>query len=501
MNFSFGVTNTPKGAGDAGNTGSNTVAPKNLFGTQTTQASGAAPSFTFGTSSAPAPTFGFSANPAQQSAPGNAGSTTATPAFGFPTNTTQQQPAQGFSFGAAKTTAPTLSFGTTPQATTTTQPTTGFGLLSNTASTASSGFGSNTTSFGLAPTTTTSAGTTGTGLNFGFGAKTTTAAPAATTPSFSFGNTAKTTASTLSFGLSTTTTASTTALPTFGAVSSTPATCSATTTTTTVAGTGFSVGTGLNLSTSLNVAKTTTTSTFATGFSLPASTSSTTVATSLAGFGTTPVSSKASGALTTTVMSGNTTVPIASMNFSQLEENINKWTLDLDEQVKIFMNQATQVNAWDQLLIENGEKIVMLNDNVERIKLDQFALDHELDFIVSQQIELEDMIAPLERELSQISIRDPEREQSYQLAENLDTQLKQMAEDLKEVIEHLNESNKAQDVNDPIVQVGRILNAHMSSLQWIDASTAQINAKLQQVERMQETLRSSTERAFHRTFD
>lgn len=56
-------------------------------------------------------------------------------------------------------------------------------------------------------------------------------------------------------------------------------------------------------------------------------------------------------------MSGNTTVPIASMNFSQLEENINKWTLDLDEQVKIFMNQATQVNAWDQLLIENGEKV------------------------------------------------------------------------------------------------------------------------------------------------
>lgn len=41
----------------------------------------------------------------------------------------------------------------------------------------------------------------------------------------------------------------------------------------------------------------------------------------------------------------------------------------------------------------------------------------------------------------------------------------------------------------------------MSSLQWIDANTAQINAKLQQVERMQETLRSSTERAFHRTFD
>jgi hypothetical protein len=47
----------------------------------------------------------------------------------------------------------------------------------------------------------------------------------------------------------------------------------------------------------------------------------------------------------------------SSLNFCQLEESINKWTLELEEQEKLFMNQATQVNAWDRLLISNGEKV------------------------------------------------------------------------------------------------------------------------------------------------
>nr|7TBL_k2 Chain k2, NUP62 CCS2 [Homo sapiens]7TBM_k2 Chain k2, NUP62 CCS2 [Homo sapiens] len=33
---------------------------------------------------------------------------------------------------------------------------------------------------------------------------------------------------------------------------------------------------------------------------------------------------------------------------------------------------------------------------------------------------------------------DEEREKTYKLAENIDAQLKRMAQDLKEVIEHLN---------------------------------------------------------------
>ena len=46
-----------------------------------------------------------------------------------------------------------------------------------------------------------------------------------------------------------------------------------------------------------------------------------------------------------------------TMNYRQLEEAINKWTIELEEQEKIFLQQATQVNAWDRLLIDNGEKV------------------------------------------------------------------------------------------------------------------------------------------------
>ena len=61
----------------------------------------------------------------------------------------------------------------------------------------------------------------------------------------------------------------------------------------------------------------------------------------------------------------------ASMSYRQLEEAINKWTLELEEQEKVFLNQATQVNAWDRLLMTNGEKIVKLHESVEKVKLDQ----------------------------------------------------------------------------------------------------------------------------------
>lgn len=55
--------------------------------------------------------------------------------------------------------------------------------------------------------------------------------------------------------------------------------------------------------------------------------------------------------------------PVTSMNFSQLEDAINKWSLELEEQEKVFINQATQVNAWDKLLIANGEKVFIITSN------------------------------------------------------------------------------------------------------------------------------------------
>lgn len=204
---------------------------------------------------------------------------------------------------------------------------------------------------------------------------------------------------------------------------------------------------------------------------------------------------------TTTQTTQSTAVSGAQqLNFCQLEEFINKWTLELEEQEKLFTNQATQVNAWDKLLLGNGEKIVALNDAVDKVKAEQIAMEQELEFITAQHTELEECIIPLEEELSKIVQVDIERGQTYSMAETLDSQLKQMSEDLKEVIEHLNESNKYSDPSDPLVQIGKILNAHMNSLQWIESSTSGIANRLEDIGKMHDTLRKDNERSFRLTY-
>lgn len=255
--------------------------------------------------------------------------------------------------------------------------------------------------------------------------------------------------------------------------------------------TSLPFGTGLPTSTTTGFAITSSAAATTTAVVAPISTTSTGFSLNLS---TLPGSS-----ISTTQLSGttttNTVVPTSgpappttaqSVNFVQLEENINKWTIELEEQEKVFMNQVTHINEWDRLLIANGDKIVTLNNNVEKVKLEQQQLDHELDFIVAQQRELEECLLPLEKEFANITVSDPERDTTYRMAENLNTQLRSMSEDLKEVIEHINEKNKNQDTSDPIVQIGRILNAHMNSLQWIDQNTTTIKQQLDQLSKLTE---------------
>merc|ERR1711928_229032 len=95
---------------------------------------------------------------------------------------------------------------------------------------------------------------------------------------------------------------------------------------------------------------------------------------------TTSVGFSLLGAATTaTATTSSTTAPaapaptpaapaVASLTFRQLEESINKWAVDLDEQEKMFLNQAALVANWDRLLVTNGEKIVSLSETVDRVK-------------------------------------------------------------------------------------------------------------------------------------
>ncbi|CAH2315921.1 nuclear pore glyco p62 [Pelobates cultripes] len=93
------------------------------------------------------------------------------------------------------------------------------------------------------------------------------------------------------------------------------------------------------------------------------------------------------------------------------------------------------------------------------------------------------------------------RAAQYKLAENIDAQLKRMAQDLKDVIEHLNTSTGPGDTNNPLQQICKILNAHMDSLQWIDQNSALLQRKVEQVTIECENRRKEQDRGFPITFD
>uniref|UniRef100_A0A1A9X3K1 Nucleoporin NSP1-like C-terminal domain-containing protein n=1 Tax=Glossina brevipalpis TaxID=37001 RepID=A0A1A9X3K1_9MUSC len=273
------------------------------------------------------------------------------------------------------------------------------------------------------------------------------------------------------------------------------------TTTTTSATSSFSFG-----------GSTSATTAAATGFSFGASVTS--ITTAIASAATTPAlistaaTSSATGTTVTfaTLTTATKTTDSATINrasqisYNQLEELINKWTLELEEQEKIFTDQATQVNAWDKILIGNNQKIFELNDAVQKIKSDQQTLEQELEFIATQHKELEESIVPLQKEFMKIPQVDVERSQTYLMVENLDTQLKQMSDDLKEIIDNLNDASKCHDSTDPIIQIGKILNQQVSSLQWIEQSTTNIGNKLENITKMHETFKRDTERSFRSAY-
>ncbi|XP_016153803.1 PREDICTED: nucleoporin-62 C-terminal-like protein isoform X1 [Ficedula albicollis] len=475
--------------------------PKVNFGASTaTSAPGITGGFSFGapaatstpSSQAAAPsgfTFGSAATSSSSSAPSGT-----TGGFTFSSGTTTQAGTAGFGIGAAAPQAAPAAptFGTAPAAAATTSTAT-LGAATPSAAPFSLGGQPTGLTFGALPSTAATSTTTAT--------LTTSTSQA---PTLSFGSklgvtsTAATTASTTS-----TTSVLGSTGPSLFASSSAPASSTSTT--------GLSLG-------ATSTGSTGTASLGTLGFGLkvpgttPATTSTATGTTSASGF---PLNLKpltttgAIGAVTSTAATTTTTTTSAPpvMTYAQLESLINKWSLELEDQEKHFLHQATQVNAWDRMLIENGEKITSLHREVEKVKVDQKRLDQELDFILSQQKELEDLLTPLEESVKEqsgtiyLQHADEERERTYKLAENIDAQLKRMAQDLKDITEHLNTSRGPADTSDPLQQICKILNAHMDSLQWIDQNSAVLQRKVEEVTKVCESRRKEQERSFRITFD
>ncbi|VVC32065.1 Hypothetical protein CINCED_3A011950 [Cinara cedri] len=335
----------------------------------------------------------------------------------------------------------------------------------------------------------------GTTPNFGFPSATnvqpnntvaaaTTSAPTSFTPSTMPASQAPTTLASTGFSLAGTTQASTG----FSLGGTTQPSTGFSIGNTTQASTGFSLGssttpvsTGFTLSTTPAVSSSfslSTTPASTTGFSLGTTgTTAQTVTTQI----TTAVSTQAP--LTTSQPDSQSSLAQPT-NFQQLVDLINNWTVSLENQEKQFLNQANEITVWDNILTNQSAKLVKLYDMLERKEKEQLDIEQELDFLLSQQKELEDCLVPLEQELQSaevLSSLNNEREPIYKAAQEIDNQVKQMSSDIKEIVNNLNKTNSKKDSDDDLDTICRILNCHMTALQYIEHNAENLSTMVKEV--------------------
>lgn len=148
-----------------------------------------------------------------------------------------------------------------------------------------------------------------------------------------------------------------------------------------------------------------------------------------------------------------------------MEEIINRWTSDLEKYKTEFATQAADIKKWDNILIENGDKITTLFSETLEAEKTQGRMDNVLQQLESDQEELGTALDYYEAQIKDLfeaqmggvegmQPADQEREKAYHLAEKLNDQLAGMGNELGGMIKEINKAsttiNKTTNVDDPV---------------------------------------------------
>ncbi|OAL74312.1 nucleoporin Nsp1 [Trichophyton violaceum] len=451
--------------------GQQTSAPSALFGNARTSSPLSAT-----TPAVSSPAFGAKASAGQQQtkpagglfgAVGSANTSTNAPGGMF-ANLGQAKPATD----ASKPSTNTPLFGAGGSTPTTTQSSGSLFTPSSGASTqpAFSLTSASTTKPSTSLTTTSTTGGNTQGSPFSLGTPSSTAAPTATTtaPSGGLFTTPKPNVPTDS-----TTPATTTAAPTSNMFANfgKPATTTTAPSTTTTTGT-----TGATTGTTASSAPAATATASAPATTKPGTTTATTTGTNL-------------GASTV----GPAPPAQSRLKNKTMDEIITRWATDLTKYQKEFQEQAEQVAEWDRMLVENSTKVQKLYGNTVDAERATQEVERQLASVESQQDELSSWLDRYEQEVETLLSKqvgtgdnlpgpDQERARTYKLAERLSERLNEMGQDLTSMIEEVNTASatlsKTSKADEPISQIVRILNSHLSQLQLIDQGTAALRAKI-----------------------
>ncbi|BCS29128.1 putative nucleoporin Nsp1 [Aspergillus puulaauensis] len=176
-----------------------------------------------------------------------------------------------------------------------------------------------------------------------------------------------------------------------------------------------------------------------------------------------------------------------------MDEIITRWATDLTKYQKDFREQAEKVAEWDRMLVENGTKVQKLYGSTVDAERATQEVERQLASVEGQQDELTSWLDRYEREVDEMMSKqvgpgealqgpDQERERTYKLAEKLSERLDDMGKDLTSMIEEVNSASstlsKTNKADEPISQIVRILNSHLSQLQTIDVGTTELQDKV-----------------------
>jgi len=221
------------------------------------------------------------------------------------------------------------------------------------------------------------------------------------------------------------------------------------------------------------------------------------------GFGLTKEADKPKTNLGLTTTTTTISAPPPSMlRGKTIEEIVNKWSTDLESQVREFNKFATEVAVWDRALIDNGNGLAALCNEMLIAEREQSDIDQSLEHIEQQQRDLLATLEVYEKTLEETmggqggNLRsldtgpaDTERDRNYMLATDLHTHLDDLSGSLTQMIDAVNGlslPSQSQDSSaggdDPMGQIAQILSSHLESLQWIDGSVRELEGKVSEVE-------------------
>lgn len=178
-----------------------------------------------------------------------------------------------------------------------------------------------------------------------------------------------------------------------------------------------------------------------------------------------------------------------------LMQIFSQWALELDAETVEFHQQAKRLMDQDVQLIQDGKRIHDLYEEVLKLEMTAKETDEALDYAEGLQRDTSEALESYTSQVQAIvsshpkeqgqTLADQERERALDLARGTNGQLDEMRRSLMSLAEEVNDLSSLQHeglAQGPMEQLIEILDAQLTTLQWVEREGQELEAKVAQAE-------------------